>query len=273
MNEIFAICTDIDGTLLNDNKIINDYDKLMLSRAYYEKHISIVLASGRFKSGLTHIREELGFPCGYSCFNGSYVELDNKVIKDVKIDLSVLEKVIPIIKENNTYPIIYDLLDAYMETKGIWYNLQFKFSPLPSIITPLEDLLTKWKQTNYRPYKILAKDLYTEKLLKTQRQIIEANIEGVDTFLSSPNILEIVPTGISKGSTVEIVSNYLNTTNKHIMSFGDYHNDVDLIKYSGYGIAMKNAVDEVKEVAFAITDTNDNNGIGKAIEKYLFNKI
>jgi hydroxymethylpyrimidine pyrophosphatase-like HAD family hydrolase len=44
-----------------------------------------------------------------------------------------------------------------------------------------------------------------------------------------------------------------------------------MIKYAGLGVAMGNAAEIVKEKADCVTDTNDNNGVAKAIEKYVLN--
>ena len=93
MNEIKLICTDIDGTLLNSRKKINEADKIMLQRAWNEKRIPIALVSGRFKGGLTFIAEELNIPCIYSCFNGAYVEWQGKIIQNTRIPLEDLRKV------------------------------------------------------------------------------------------------------------------------------------------------------------------------------------
>lgn len=272
MNKIKLICTDIDGTLLNDKSLLNDFDKEMLRRAYEEKNIPIILTSGRFKVGLTGIQKELGFPTGYSCFNGSYVELNNEVLKDERIELSDLEKLIPIIENNNSYPIIFDLYNSYMNDEGHCFRLQEEWMPNTSIATPLIPLIKEWKKKKYRPFKLLARDENPQNLLRTKKLIDDANIKGINTFLSSPIFLEIIPTGISKGSTVEIICNNLNIDKENVMSFGDYHNDIELIATSGYGIAMSNAIDEVKAVAYDITDNNNNCGLGKAIDKYIFSK-
>ncbi|MGH4037500.1 MAG: Cof-type HAD-IIB family hydrolase [Sphaerochaeta sp.] len=271
MNEIKLICTDIDGTLLNDKKQMNDLDKKMLKRAYEEKGIPLILTSGRFKAGLTEIQKELDFPTGVSCFNGSYVELDGKVIKDIRIDINDLEKVIPIIESNGSYPIIYDLKYAYMESTGYWFDAQQIFAKNSGIATPLMPLLKRWEVEGYEPFKILAKDKDSENLLRTKSLIDAAKIKGLNAFLSSPNILEICPSGISKASTVDIMCDDMNITRANVMSFGDYNNDIELIAESGYGIAMDNAIDEVKSVAFYVTDSNNNNGIAKAINKFIFN--
>ena len=57
-----------------------------------------------------------------------------------------------------------------------------------------------------------------------------------------------------------------------VMAFGDAENDIQMLKRAGVGVAMGNAMDEVKEIADIITDTNLNNGIGKIIDKMVLGK-
>jgi hypothetical protein len=54
------------------------------------------------------------------------------------------------------------------------------------------------------------------------------------------------------------------------MAFGDYYNDIEMLNEAGVSIAMGNAKKEIKEIAKYTTDTNDNNGIAKAINKFIF---
>ncbi len=54
------------------------------------------------------------------------------------------------------------------------------------------------------------------------------------------------------------------------MAIGDHPNDDDMVRYAGIGVAMGNAVDELKEIADYVTSTNDEDGAAKAIEKFIF---
>ena len=54
-----------------------------------------------------------------------------------------------------------------------------------------------------------------------------------------------------------------------IMAFGDGSNDMDMIRRVGFGVAMENGIDEIKEAADYITETNDEHGVAKAIEKFV----
>ncbi|MGH4037501.1 MAG: Cof-type HAD-IIB family hydrolase [Sphaerochaeta sp.] len=270
MKEIKLICTDIDGTLLNDEHKINDLDKKMLKKAVEEKNIPLILTSGRFKSGLTNIQKDLGFSTGISCFNGCYIESDEVVLRDVRLNIDNITQLLPIIKSNGSFPILNDLEHAYMEGKGDFYHRLNSFFPNTSVSTSFDKLLKKWEKINYSSHKIIVMDKDPNNLLITKKLLDNSDVSGISTFLSAPTILEIVPYGVTKANTLDIMCEKLNITKENVMSFGDFNNDIEMIAESGYGIAMKNAIDEVKSVAFDVTLSNNENGIANAINKYIF---
>ena len=270
MSEIKLICTDIDGTLLNSEKRINKEDKIMLQRAWKEKNIPVALVSGRFKGGLTFLAEELEIPCIYSCFNGAYVEWQGKVIQDTKIDINDLRKVIPVIRETNSTPQIFDLYDYYFDNDNPWSTHQYSVCGFDGIIGDLNKQLDKWEKENYAPYKMLAKNANPEQLAKTKQALIDLNLKSITIVQSADFIVEIIPSSANKANTIKLLADYFNTDTKNVMAFGDYDNDKEMLMCAGLSVAMGNATDEIKKIAKYTTDTNDNNGIAKAINKFVF---
>ncbi len=270
MNNIKLICTDIDGTLFNSKSQINKKDKEMLQKVWNEKKIPIALVSGRFKGGLTFIEEELGIPCIYSCFNGSYVEWQGNIIQDTRIDLEDLKKVIPVIQKTNSTPQIFDLFDYYFNDDNQWVSHQINMCGYEGKIGDLFKQIEIWEKENYAPYKMLAKNDNPEELENTRKALLDLNLKSLSIVQSSSFIIEIFPSSSHKGRTIELLANYFNISKNEIMAFGDYYNDVEMLNEAGVSIAMGNAKKEVKEIAKYTTDTNDNNGIAKAINKFIF---
>ena len=64
----------------------------------------------------------------------------------------------------------------------------------------------------------------------------------------------------------------LHLTLDEIISFGDDYADMEMLQICGRGVAMGNAIEEVKQAADAITDSNDNDGAAKYLEKYILEK-
>ena len=86
---------------------------------------------------------------------------------------------------------------------------------------------------------------------------------------STPYFLEFLNKKVNKGVGVELLAQHLSLSKEEVMTFGDAGNDIHMIEYAGLGIAMENAFDEVKEVANYITKSNEDDGVAKAIEKFI----
>lgn len=89
---------------------------------------------------------------------------------------------------------------------------------------------------------------------------------------STPFFLEFLNKEVNKGVGVEMLAKHLGIKREEVMTLGDAGNDIHMIEYAGLGVAMGNAFEEVKEVADYITDTNENDGVAKAIEKFILDK-
>ena len=93
--------------------------------------------------------------------------------------------------------------------------------------------------------------------------------EGRYTIVKSEAFYcEVLNKKASKGQAIEHLISKLNIAQHEVMTIGDHPNDFDMIQFAGIGVAMGNAVDEIKEIADYITATNDENGVAQAIEKF-----
>ena len=91
----------------------------------------------------------------------------------------------------------------------------------------------------------------------------------IGVFRSEEFFLELVPLGIDKAKSIDVLLKKLGLTSKQCIACGDAYNDITMIQYAGLGVAMGNAVDEVKAAADIITDTNDQDGVAKIVEEYM----
>ena len=82
--------------------------------------------------------------------------------------------------------------------------------------------------------------------------------------------LEVSQKGVEKCNGISKIAQIENIENKNIIAFGDGLNDIDMLKKCGVGVAMKNALPEVKEQADYITSRNNNeNGVIEFLKEYL----
>jgi Cof subfamily protein (haloacid dehalogenase superfamily) len=267
--DIQLICSDIDGTLLDSKGMLSEENILWIRKAWYERHVAFALVSGRFKGGIQPLAKALGIPCFLSCFNGTYISYGTKVLNDTPLSSETILGLLPLVKDKGNTPLVFTLNDWYMESNGYWAEVQRKKCGFNGYFQDLPVLLRQ-KSPAIRPYKAIIKNLDPRRIDATWQKLQSMHLEDIDCFPSSPQILELVPKGTDKGNTVSILARYLGIGCKNIMAFGDYVNDLGMLRKAAYGIAMANAPEEIKKTAFAVTASNDEAGIAKAIKKYIF---
>lgn len=84
---------------------------------------------------------------------------------------------------------------------------------------------------------------------------------------------EILPAGVTKANALLCLQEYFGVDREEIIAFGDSFNDLDMLRHAGFGIAMGNASDNVKNTADFVTKTNDSHGVAYAIEKFVLNEL
>jgi 5-amino-6-(5-phospho-D-ribitylamino)uracil phosphatase len=82
-------------------------------------------------------------------------------------------------------------------------------------------------------------------------------------------ILDALSHTASKGDSVAELASQHGITREEVLAIGDNFNDLTMLRYAGTGIVMGNAEDELKAMGFEITDTNQADGVAKAIEKHV----
>ena len=127
------------------------------------------------------------------------------------------------------------------------------------------DLLVKEKNLNI--YKFLFIDNNIKKL-KDLRKKINA-LDNVGTSSSWPNNIEAMAANVSKGQGLSKLCNILGIKPEEVIAIGDSENDLSMFQFAGLSVAMGNGEKIAKDNAMHITDTNDNNGVAKVIEKFI----
>jgi hypothetical protein len=90
---------------------------------------------------------------------------------------------------------------------------------------------------------------------------------------SQPYYLDITNEDANKGAVVDFLSHRIGVPADEIATIGDQPNDVVMFKRSGFGIAMGNASDEVKMQAAAVTDSYNDEGFAKAVERFVLGSM
>ncbi len=261
------IAIDLDDTLLNTKKDITNENKAAIKKAL-EKGIKIVIASGRPFFRVSQILKELvidnekNFVISY---NGGYVSNGcNTVI--IKKEFLNNNETIDIVNEINKYNLNFTIyIDDDIYTLGIKEEIREKlvFKGINfKKITPEE--ISKLAHVN----KIIIAD--TEERIKECVEKIKADMSHkYNVVRSTPNFLEFLPKNANKGIALKALVEYLKLDEKEIAAIGDEENDLSMMEYAKYKIAMANANPILLEQATFITLDQEHSGVAKAIEYLL----
>lgn len=272
------VCIDMDGTLLNSKHEVSEENKRAL-KAAIDKGVHIAIATGRVFPSARIYGNIIGVNAPLICSNGSYIKDKNseEIIFKSTLDKETYNKICDIIKKHGFL--------AYVDsTDGL----------ISDIEVPSDDshrLMNSWvdekEQIKFYKYDDLkdAYDEHSDNILKfiiirqengesieSAKEEFEA-LEGVDlVYASWGGCIEIMKEGTSKGSAVKALADKLGIKKEEVICIGDSGNDISMLEEAGLAVVMGNAPDFIKEYGDYITDTNENNGVAKVIEKFILKK-
>jgi len=264
--------TDLDGTLLNDQKEISPGNRLAVNQALAAGR-RIVVTSGRpLVSSLDQARRlELAGPgCYVIAYNGAeiYDCSRNQSIFRSTLDMDDLLAVFAEARRRGAFIQTYDNEQVVFEpwcqpAAARWYS-----SRLGMTFRTIGDV---GRDLSAPPVKALLIDREESGVLEEMERWINTELAGrVDCFRSSAWLLEVVAAGINKGAAVKWLCGMLDIPLSQAVAAGDEANDVSMIQAAGVGAAMANAVLAAKMAANYIT-TQDNNhdGVAEIIRKFM----
>ena len=271
---IKLIAIDMDGTLLNEKKHIDKAQKEAIHEAV-EAGIKIVLCTGRPLYGILPFYEELGLSEldseGYVILNNGcsiHKTKDWELIDQVNFTSDDIEY---LYKFSESYDINFTLVnDTYYfnigrkPTDELIKDAGFVFSDITNIS------LKEAKNGKHKIIKImfLGNPNIMADFQKENENILKDKYSSV---LSQPYVYEILPKGNNKGTGLKKLAKKLGIKQEEIMAIGDGNNDIEMFEYANYSVAMENGTELAKKAAKYQTDSNENDGVAKAIRKYALN--
>ncbi|WP_321329800.1 HAD family hydrolase [uncultured Ilyobacter sp.] len=253
---------DLDGTLLTDDKKISERTLEVLLRCKEEGKV-IVFNSGRPTQFIYSVLPEVFHEDVVISSNGAMVYKNKKLIHENLIDKNTVWDIIQMIETvfNDMFFIVEQDNKSLTRCKDREYNEQMlcsyhEFSKENVIDSP--KILLKTKELDYFDLNIL-----NMLIPESCRLIFTDNMEFAQLVHADTNKLY----GVNKVLEIEKISL------EDLVSFGDDFNDLEILSWSGYGVAMGNAIEEIKNVSKYIADTNEKDGVAKFIEAYVLEKI
>ncbi len=270
---IKLVAIDLDGTLLDSKKEISSRNKAVLAQAK-AAGVKVVLCTGRPLAAIEGYLETLNLRDNgdYSItFNGGLVQ-KNDTGEIIEKNPMPLEDIHVLYGLAETLNVPLDIL-----SDGIVLQLPVS-KEYTSLYSQLNNLLT------FEPVELVdltAERIYNKAVVAIDEDYLDEQIKKIpsefydkyEVIKTRSNLLEFMPKGITKAYGISLLAKDLAIEQEEIMTIGDEENDLPMIEYAGLGVAMENAVPRVKELADVITDTNDNDGVAKAVEKFVLEPL
>ena len=272
--EYKLIAIDMDGTLLNSQNKISKRNIKALHRAI-EEGVYVVLSTGRILKSALYYSKYIKLSNPIVACNGAIVSFgdERNILYEKALERETAEKLIRLAEENHIYYHFYDMdtfysrvLDEEMvnhykssENNFGKQNINFKILENPLKILEEEPKIYKFVFVENEKYK-----------LECFRNVLR-EIEGIDISSSWHNNVEVMNKGVSKGEGLKQLCKTLDVDTSQVVAIGDNENDISMFQVAGLAIAMENGDDIAKEYSHVITDINDEDGVAKAIEKYVLN--
>jgi hypothetical protein len=269
---IRLIAFDLDGTLLNSKKEITPETFRVLELAA-SKGIEIVPVTGRFWEAMPASVKSLEFVNYAVTLNGAEI-FDVRESKSLGRFEMPLERARTLCHTFDDLNVIYDFV-----ADGHGFMKRELYERLPDV------MIGEWQVKIVRDLRTPVDDVYAELNTKTGVQKMQIYTKDSDLRLrlleslpvvfpkllftsSVPNNIEINDPSANKGSGLRFIADRLNIPMSDTIAFGDGSNDIYMIRDAGIGVAMSNAIDEIKEAADYITLSCDEDGVAEGIKKF-----
>lgn len=243
MNKIKLIALDMDGTLLHDNGEVSNYTKQVIQRAL-QQDVKVVLSTGRPLPMCSSYAEQLQLTSYIITSNGAEVwTRENELLERHIMDPGLIE-------------FLWELGNKHQF--HMWY------------VAADNLFVDKNKPDNFFHYDWL-KFGYGD-LDESAKQFILSQLEdkrNIEITNSSPTNIEINKKGVNKASAIKSVCKQIGISMNEVMAVGDSLNDLKMIEQVGLGIAVANAQEVILDSADFVTDSNNDDGVAKAIERFV----
>lgn len=250
MNTVKMIVTDLDGTLLKDNKTISEYTAGVLQEVR-NRGILFAVATARPIRAVAGALPFLKFDVGIF-HNGAVMMQGEKHLATYGVEnpLEIISRILADKPDTHIAVEVEEELYANFDATQIWAGIPYirteDFAELENAVSEKMIIQASSKEEMQYYEKYLTEDLYIQ--------------------MSENVIAMIMNKKASKWNGIQAIARAKGFTTGEVVAFGDDYNDAEMLRECGKGIAMTNALDVVKEVADEVCLSNEEDGVAKWIE-------
>ncbi len=262
--KISLLLADVDGTLVTREKVLTGRARNAV-HLLHRAGIRFAITSGRPPKGMAMLIEPLALDTPIAGFNGGlFVHPDLSIIEERTLAPDVATQALDLI--------LLHELDAWVYSGNDWlvrdieaphvhreaWTVKFQPKAVKDFTGALQ-----------RAVKIVGISDDLDRVERCESDVQAALAHRATAARSQPYYLDVTHPDANKGFVAGYLARMFQIPEEEIATIGDQPNDVLMFKRSGFSIAMGNASGEVKRQASAVTDSYDDEGFAKAVERFL----
>lgn len=271
--KIKMIGLDLDGTLLNNKKELTAYSRNVLEAAI-QHGVTVLVATGRPITGVPEIFKNFpGMRYVLTANGARIIDMEeNKVLCESLVTRKSAEKILDVFEQYDTLREVYFDGIAYVNEQAMTDLDRFVANPAMQEYyrktkNPVKDVRQKMEEMNCGMDKVHAMFADPKERLKAWEEL--KRIPDITISSALVNNIEINGKDVNKGKGLLKLGELLGIRREEIMACGDGLNDLMMLQEVGFAVAMANGEPEVKAAADYITVSNEEDGVAKAIEKFV----
>ena len=272
-HKIKMIGLDLDGTVLTEKKELTERTKAAISKAL-ARGVVVLVATGRPWMGIPEeLRKFPGMRYALTSNGARIIDtVEDRVIEEHLLSPQLAQKVLEICGKYDTLQEVYFDGQGYVPADQMAFVERYHRNPsmceyMRKTRIPVEDIGALVKKENRGLDKVQA--LFVD---MDERELAWKELEavgGLELVGSLRYNIEINAGGVNKGKGLVNLGRMLGIRREEIMACGDGDNDIVMLREAGFGVAMANGEEKVKEAADYITLSNEEDGVADVIEKYV----
>jgi len=266
--KLSLLLADVDGTLVTRDKVLTER-ALKAVHSLHDKGIRFAITSGRPPKGMAMLIAPLAIDTPVAGFNGGlFVHPDLSIIEEKLLPFDAAKQTVDLIDSHG--------LDSWVYAGNDWLIRDLKAPHVdreartvqfgPKVVKAFDDDML------LRAVKIVGVGDDLDRVRQCEADVQKALGNRATAARSQPYYLDVTHRNANKGFVLDYLSRELNIPHDEIATIGDQPNDVLMFKPSGLSIAMGNASEEVQRQANVVTDSYDDEGFAKAVERFLLHE-
>ena len=261
---ISLLLSDVDGTLVTTEKVLTERARNAVLRLR-ERNIRFAITSGRPPRGMRMFVDPLGLDEPIAGFNGgAYVGPDMRFLESHVLSEEIARRSVECLLQHG--------LDAWLYTGDDWYLRDAKAPHVAretwTVAFPPQ-VVASFDSFYATAVKVVGVSDDASRMRNANDALRHALGGAASVALSQPYYVDITNPVANKAAVLRYHAGRLEIPPDEIATIGDMPNDVLMFRAGGLSIAMGNASDDVKKQATAVTDSCNDDGFAKAVERYL----